>query len=97
MRVIARSTLREFWEVHPDCERALKGWYREAKAADWQGPAEVKAEYLSASILHDNRVVFNICGNKYRLVVRISYKSGAVYIRFVGTHSEYDAIDARTI
>lgn len=97
MRVIAKSALREFWEVHPDCEQALSAWFQKARAADWRGPAQVKAGYLSASILRDNRVVFNICGNKYRLVVRINYQFGAVYIRFVGTHSEYDAIDARTI
>ena len=97
MRVVAKRTLREFWERFPDAEEALKAWYAEAEAATWHNPAEIKSQYRSASILKDNRVVFNICGNKYRLVVKISYKNGVILIRFIGTHREYDAIDAEVI
>jgi mRNA interferase HigB len=97
MRVIAKKALRKFWEVRPDSEQQLKAWHREAKAADWSTPNDVKAQYGKASILQDGRVVFNICGNKYRLVVRINYDFGIIYIRFIGTHKKYDAIDAETI
>jgi mRNA interferase HigB len=97
MRIIAKKPLREFWERFPDAEQALKVWYAEAEAAGWQSPAEIKAQYRSASILKESRVVFNICGNKYRLVVKISYKNALVYIRFVGTHKEYDAVDVEVV
>lgn len=97
MRVVAKRTLREFWERYPDAGDALKAWYAEAEAASWQNPAEIKTQYRSASIVGDNRVVFNICGNKYRLVVKISYKNGVVLIRFVGTHKEYDGINVEVV
>lgn len=97
VRVVAKSVLREFWELHPDAERPLRVWFKEVRDARWLCPAHVKAQYLSASILRNNRVVFNICGNKYRLVVRIWYEGGIVYVRFLGTHTDYDAIDAQTI
>jgi mRNA interferase HigB len=97
MRVIARRTLKEYWVRCPDTELELKAWFAEAEHAQWRTPAEVKAKYGSASILKGGRAVFNICGNKYRLVVWINYAFGVVYIRFVGTHKEYDAIDAQTI
>jgi mRNA interferase HigB len=97
MRVIAKAVLRDFWEIHPDAEQGLRAWHQAAKAARWQAPADVKARFLSASVLRDNRVVFNICGNKYRLVAKIRYEFGIVYIRFVGTHAEYDSIDAQTV
>jgi len=97
MRIIAKKPLREFWERFPDAEQALKAWYTEAEAASWQSPAEIKAQYRSASVLKESRVVFNICGNKYRLVVKISYKNALVYIRFVGTHKEYDAVDVEVV
>jgi mRNA interferase HigB len=97
MRVVSKRTLREFWAGHPDAEQALQAWHAEAEAAAWASPAEIKAQYRSASILKDSRVVFNICGNKYRLVVKLSYKNGLVLIRFIGTHKQYDAIDAETI
>lgn len=97
MRVIAKKVLREFWERYPDSEQQLRAWYAEAKNAAWQTPADVKALYGTASILKDSRVIFNICGNKYRLVVKINYPYQVIYIRFVGTHKEYDAIDAETI
>ena len=97
MRVVAKSTLRKFWGKFPDAEEALKTWYAEAKVGNWRNPAEIKIQYRSASILKDSRVVFNICGNKYRLVVKINYMSGVVLIRFIGTHRDYDAIDAEVV
>ena len=83
--------------VHPDAEQPLRAWFLEAKKATWASPAEIKATYRSASILLNNRVVFNIKGNTYRLVVVVEYAQGKMFIRFVGTHSEYDRIDAATI
>jgi mRNA interferase HigB len=97
MRVVARKTLRAFWERFPDSEDALKAWFAEAERATWLTPGEIKAQYRSASIIKDNRVVFNICGNKYRLVTKFSYKNGIVLIRFIGTHKEYDAISAEEV
>ena len=97
MRIIARRTLREFWEHHPDAEQALQAWYHDAKEATWTNPTDIKRTYAAASILPDNRVVFNIRGNQYRLVVAVNYDYGIVYIRFVGTHQAYDKIDAITI
>ena len=97
MRVIAKRALREFWERFPDSGDALKTWFAEAERATWSSPAEIKAQYRSASIPKDSRVVFNICGNKYRLVVKINYKIGIVLIRFIGTHREYDAINAEEV
>jgi mRNA interferase HigB len=97
MRIIARRTLRAFWERHPDSEQPLRAWFREAAAADWTSPADVKARYASASILKGNRVVFDIGGNKYRLIVKFNYDYRIGYIRFVGTHAAYDEIDAETI
>lgn len=97
-RIISKKTLREFWEQRfPDSKGALESWHAEAKAANWQNPADIKETFGSASILKDSRVVFNICGNKYRLVVKINFPASIVYIRFVGTHKDYDAIDAGTI
>lgn len=97
MRVIAKRTLREFWKKHPDSEQQLKAWYEEANNAYWKTPADIKREYPSASILRDNRIIFNIKGNNYRVVVKINYKFSMVWIRFIGTHSEYDKIDAANI
>jgi len=97
MRVISRKALREFWESYPDSEGQLKAWHSEAKNAEWRTPADVKGKYGNSSILQDSRVVFNICGNKYRLIVKINYKFQIVYIRFIGTHTQYDAIDAEAI
>jgi mRNA interferase HigB len=88
MRVISVRVLREFWEIHAGAEQALKAWYREANAAEWNTPDDIKQRYRSTDILTGNRVVFNIKGNHYRLVVKIHYNTGIVYIRFVGTHSE---------
>lgn len=97
MRVISRRALREFWEKHADAQQALQAWYADAKRANWPSPMAIKREYRNASIVADDRVVFNIKGNRYRLVVAIQYQFGIVYIRFVGTHSEYDRIDVTSI
>ena len=97
MRVIAVSTLRAFWERFPDAEQPLKAWYEEAKSAAWTRPAEIKAQYRSASVLKNRRVVFNIKGNEYRIIVAIAYRLQIVYVKFIGTHSEYDAVDAHTV
>lgn len=100
MRVIALSTLRSFWEDkpgHTDAREPTLAWYRHALRADWGAPADVKREFGTASILRDGRVVFNIGGNKYRLVVWINYPYRVVYVRFIGTHAQYDRIDAQTI
>jgi len=100
MRVIARSALVHFYTTHvhgAEAREPLTVWYDEARRATWATPADVKAQYRSASILKGGRVVFNIAGNKFRLVVAIHYNTGIVFVRFVGTHAEYDAIDANTV
>jgi mRNA interferase HigB len=97
MRVIAVSTLRAFWARHPSAEQPLKAWHEEATQANWAQPADIKAQYRSASVLKNRRVVFNIKGNDYRLIVSVAYKLQIVYVKFVGTHAEYDAVDAETI
>ncbi|WP_322996084.1 type II toxin-antitoxin system HigB family toxin [Castellaniella sp.] len=97
MRVIAVTTLRKFWESHPSAEQALKAWFDEAIQAKWMQPADAKAQYRSASVLKNRRVVFNIKGNDYRLIVAIAYKLGIVYIKFIGTHAQYDKVDAETV
>lgn len=97
LRVIAKKILRDFWESHADCEQQLKAWFQEASKAEWKNPNEIKQEYPSASILNDNRVVFNIKGNSHRLIVKINYDYQMIWIRFIGTHSEYDKINANEI
>jgi len=100
MRVIALSTLRAFWEKHPehhDAKEPTLAWYRHTVSADWPDPSEVKRDFRNASILKDGRVVFNIAGNKYRLVVWVNYVYRVVYIRFIGTHAQYDKVDVQTI
>ena len=97
MRIIAISTLRNFWEVHADAEEPIKAWYQEAKAADWSTPHQVKAMYRNASVVGDNRIVFNIAGNKYRLIVKFNYAYRIGYVRFAGTHAEYDRINAEEV
>ncbi len=100
MRIIVLSALKAFWEENPeylDARDPTLAWYRHALHADWGSPAEVKQDFRNASILKDGRVVFNIAGNKYRLVVWINYAYRVVYIRFIGTHGQYDDIDAQTI
>ena len=97
LRIISKKIFREFWEKHSDSEQQLKAWFQETSNAEWKSPHDIKIEYPSASILADNRVVFNIKGNKYRLIVRINYDYGMTWIRFIGTHAEYDKIDATKI
>lgn len=100
MRIIALSALKSFWDSSPSYADSVDpgmAWYREALKADWATPAEVKAQFSNAKILKDGRVIFRIAGNKYRLVVGINYDYRVVYIRFFGTHKQYDEIDAQTI
>ncbi len=97
MRIIALKTLRAFWERHPDARQALQAWYHDVEQATWKTSADIKNVYRNASFVSNNRVVFNIKGNEYRLVVAIQYRYGIVYIRFVGTHPQYAQIDAATI
>jgi mRNA interferase HigB len=97
MRIIALKILREFWEDHPSARQPLQAWYEDAKHALWQSPSDIKATYRNASIVANNRVVFNIEGNDYRLIVAVNYRFGIAYIRFIGTHTEYDRFDATLI
>lgn len=97
IRVFSKKLLREFWEKHANAKTGLQGWYEEALRANWRTPAEIKQTHANASIIGDNRVVFYIQGNAYRLIVKIHYDRGFAYIRFVGTHDEYNRIDAEVI
>lgn len=97
MNVVARRALVSYWTRQPETEQALKAWYKEARRSEWRHAADIKAMYGSASIVGHDRIVFNICGNKHRLIVRVSYVFKTVYIRFIGTHKEYDEVDAATI
>jgi mRNA interferase HigB len=97
MRIIARSTLREYWQKYPDTEQPLKAWFDDTSRANWKTPSDIKENYANASIIANNRVVFNIKGNHHRLIVHIRYDIRIVFIRFIGTHQEYDKIDATTI
>lgn len=97
MRIIAVSHLRDFWAKNPDAEQALKAWVDEIKKATWSQPVDIKAQYRNASILKGRRVVFNIKGNNYRLVISVAYRFQAVYVKFIGTHAEYDGVDAETV
>lgn len=97
MRVIAKKILRDFWLTHTDCEQQLKSWFQETCKAEWENPNMIKQQYPSVSILNNNRFVFNIKGNNYRLIVKINFDYQMVWIRFIGTHAEYDKIDANKI
>lgn len=97
MRIIARSTLRKFWEQHVDAERPLVEWYALVSKAQWSNPAALKQDIRTASILKGRRAVFNIGGNKYRLVVDIDYSRQWLWIKFIGTHQDYDSIEAETV
>lgn len=97
MRLIALKVLREFWTVHPDAEQSLRAWADEIREARWSQPADIKQRYASASVLKDRRVVFNIKGNQYRVVVAVAYQFQAVYVKFVGTHAEYDRVEADNV
>ncbi|MFT4585297.1 MAG: mRNA interferase HigB [Gammaproteobacteria bacterium] len=97
MRIIARRTLRQFWERYPDSAQVLKAWFSETQAASWGDSHAIKRRYRHASFVGDNRIIFNVGGNKYRLIVHVNYGFGIVYIKFVGTHDEYDRIDPETV
>jgi len=97
MRIIAVSQLKNFWERYPESEQSLLAWIDEARKASWSTPSDIKAHFASASILKSRRVVFNIKSNDFRLIVAVAYRFGALYIKFVGTHKQYDAIDADTV
>lgn len=92
MRVIAKKILRDFWVKHTDCEQQLKAWYQEVDTGTWKNLNELKTAYPNASILDDNRVCFNIKGNKYRIIVRLNFNHQMVWIRFIGTHAAYDKL-----
>lgn len=97
MRIIAKRILRNFWKKHADSEEPLKSWYRETERSEWKNINELKREYPSASILKDNRIVYNIKGNNYRLIVKFNFEYQIGWIRFIGTHAEYNKIDANNI
>lgn len=97
MRVLTKKNLVTFWNKHPLAEQPLKAWYDEANKVLWKTPQDIKNQHANASIIGNNRVVFNIKGNDYRLIASIAYKFGLVYVKFVGTHAEYDKIDATTV
>ncbi len=97
MRILSKRTLREFWERHPDVEQPLLAWYREVEKEDWSTPAQLLDRYPTASIVGTDRAVFRIKGNSYRLVVRVNYQKRILYVRFVGTHAEYDRVDAEEV
>ena len=99
MRIIARSTIRDFWETpkYADSEQPLRAWFDEVRHAIWQSPQDIKVKYRSASFVANNRIIFNIHGNKYRLVVAVRYDLAIVFIRFIGTHKQYDEIDAAIV
>lgn len=97
VRIIARRTLREFWESHPNAEDPLLSWYRTVRHADWATPMQVKSSFPKADMVGNNRVVFNIRGNRYRLIAKIDYRHRIVFVRFVGTHADYNRIDAREV
>ena len=96
-RIFSKSTIREFWEKNPESEQYLKTWYDTVMAANWKSPNDVKQTYAYASILKEGRIVFNIKGNSFRLVAKFNFEKQWIFIRFIGTHSEYDKIDANLI
>lgn len=97
MKIISVKMLRDFWTANPDAEQSLKSWVDEASRSDWKTPAEIKEQFRSASILKNRRVVFNIKGNDYRLIVAIAYQRGWMFVKFIGTHKAYDKVNAETV
>ena len=97
MRIVTKRTLKEFWEKYSDCEQALLSWYKIAKGAKWENFQDVKRQFGSCKILGQDRIIFKIKGNKYRLVVKVTFTNKIIWIRFIGTHKEYDLINAREI
>lgn len=96
-KIYTRGTLKRFWQEHPEAEKYLKTWYQEAKRSNWLRSSDVKNTYTTVSILKNGRAVFNIKGNAFRLIVKINYERQWVFVRFIGTHQEYNSIDANTI
>ena len=96
-RIFSKGTLRQFWEIHPETEQYLKTWYETAMNADWKSPNDVKTTYANVSVLKNQRLVFNIKGNSYRLIAKFNFEKQWIFIRFLGTHQEYDRINANTI
>lgn len=96
-RIFSKKTLRDFWEQHPDSEQYLKTWFETVSDADWKNPHDVKNNFANASILKNNRIVFNVKGNTYKLIAKMNFEKSWVFIRFVGTHADYDRIDAENI
>jgi mRNA interferase HigB len=97
VRIIAKRTLRAFWKRHPKAKSPLEAWHQEVARADWASPSEGKTQFRSASVLQGNRVVFNIAGSHYRLIVKINYPYRIVYVCFIGTHADYDIVNGTTI
>lgn len=98
MQIIARRTLKEFWDRHPQAEAPLEAWYAQVKSASWQSPADIKREFgATVDFIADNRVIFDIGGNTYRLIVHVAYRFKRVLVKFVGTHKDYDRIDPETV
>jgi mRNA interferase HigB len=97
VRIFSRAALRDFWERHSDAEQPLRAWHAEVEHANWASTADIRARHRSAEFVANNRVIFNVGGNKYRLVIAVKYDFKCVYIRFVGTHAEYDDIDPATV
>ena len=98
MQIIALRTLRLFWQKHPQAERAIKAWYAQVSKAEWRGPGDVKAQFgTTVDFIADNRLIFDLSGNKYRLIVHVAYPFGRVLVKFIGTHREYDRIDPETV
>ena len=97
MRIISKKTLREFWEKHQDSQNQITAWYHYAKRANWRKSSDIKEQFRNVSIISSNRIVFNICGNKYRLVIKINFEAQLIFIRFIGTHKQYDEIEVKEI
>ena len=97
MRLVALKTLRNFWLAHPAAERPLRVWAQVVAQADWAQPSDIKAQFGAASVLKGGRLVFNIKGNDYRLVASLAYNTKLVFVKFIGTHQAYDAVDAQTV
>lgn len=97
MQIIARRTLRLFWTQHPKAETPLRTWYALVSQATWNGPADIRAMFNSVDFVADNRMIFDIGGNKYRLIVHVSYQYGRVLVKFIGTHADYDTIDPEVV
>jgi mRNA interferase HigB len=98
MQVIARRTLKQFWQRHPQAEKPIRLWFAATRSMRWRGPADVKRQFgTTVDFVHDDRVIFDLGGNKYRLVVHVSYRLGRVLVKFIGTHAEYDRINPETV